>query len=76
MGFEEQNDEGFRLGMAKAIDLFFGLSSILVRIGERFAQGEQQINPGSIGVPGLARLASGYAKAGGKNTPVAPGCGI
>lgn len=73
MGFEEQNDEGFRLGMAKGIDLFFGLSSILARIGERFAQGgSSKLNLGSMGVPGLARLASGYAKSWWHKRPLLP----
>ena len=37
MSFEERNVKGFQMGIEKGIDLFFGLSSVLVRIGESFA---------------------------------------
>ena len=39
LGFEERNKIGFELGLNKGIDLFFGLSSVLVKIGEDFARG-------------------------------------
>ncbi|MCR3922494.1 MAG: GH3 auxin-responsive promoter family protein [Firmicutes bacterium] len=41
MSFEERNTEGFRLGLTQGIDLFFGVSSVLVRMGEKFAQAER-----------------------------------
>lgn len=37
MTFEERNIQGFQMGIERGIDLFFGLSSVLVRIGESFA---------------------------------------
>lgn len=39
MGFEERIKEGFRLGLLHGIDLFYGLSSVLVAIGEQFERG-------------------------------------
>ncbi len=37
MSFEERNIKGFQLGLERGIDLFFGISSVLIRIGESFA---------------------------------------
>jgi hypothetical protein len=48
LSFEERNKVGFDLGMSKGIDLFFGLSSVLVKIGEEFVKG-------SGGKKGIAR---------------------
>ncbi len=39
LDFEKRNKIGFELAMSKGIDLFFGLSSVLVKIGEDFARG-------------------------------------
>lgn len=39
MSFGERNKAGFKLGMQKGIDLFYGLSSIIVRMGESFTEG-------------------------------------
>jgi len=39
MSFKERNKEGFRLALNKGVDLFFGLSSVLVKIGEDFTKG-------------------------------------
>ena len=39
LSFEERNKVGFELAMTKGVDLFFGLSSVLVKIGEDFARG-------------------------------------
>ncbi|SHJ14794.1 GH3 auxin-responsive promoter [Clostridium amylolyticum] len=41
MTFEERNINGFKIGMESGIDLFFGLSSVLVRIGESFVKGQE-----------------------------------
>lgn len=37
LGFKERNMVGFDLAMKKGADLFYGLSSVLVKIGEAFA---------------------------------------
>ena len=39
MDFEQRIKEGFRLGLKHGIDLFYGLSSVLVTIGEQFERG-------------------------------------
>ncbi|MGI6685578.1 MAG: auxin-responsive protein [Bacillota bacterium] len=39
MSFGQRNKVGFDLGLQKGIDLFFGLSSIVVRIGDSFSSG-------------------------------------
>jgi hypothetical protein len=39
MGFGERNKAGFKQGMQKGIDLFYGLSSVIVRMSESFADG-------------------------------------
>lgn len=41
MSFKERNKEGFKLALNKGVDLFFGLSSVLVKIGEDFTNGAQ-----------------------------------
>lgn len=37
--FEERNMLGFEMAFNRGVDVFFGLSSVLVKIGEDFAQG-------------------------------------
>lgn len=39
MGFGERNKAGFKQGMQKGIDLFYGLSSVIVKMGESFVEG-------------------------------------
>ncbi|MGI6128541.1 MAG: GH3 family domain-containing protein [bacterium] len=73
MSFEEQNQEGFRLGMIEGIDLFFGLSSILTRIGERFAErGGRRLDFNSLGLGGSLRLATGWIKSRWHRRPLLP----
>jgi len=64
MTFEERNKEGFRLGLTKGVDLFFGLSSVLVRIGEEFTgrKPEKTVKPGRFGLLAWSRLLRGLVK--------------
>ena len=39
MSFGQRNKEGFRMGIEQGIDLFYGLSSVIVRMGEQFSEG-------------------------------------
>lgn len=39
MGFRERTKVGFQMGMRRGVDLFFGLSSIVAKMGETFASG-------------------------------------
>lgn len=40
--FENRNREGFKQGLARGIDLFFGVTPILVKIGEAFVNRNQE----------------------------------
>ncbi len=73
MTFEERNTEGFRLGLVRGIDLFFGVSSVLVKIGEKFSRqefGDSDFRRSNF----LAklRLAWGLAKAGIRGRKLLP----
>lgn len=39
MDFGERNKAGFKMGKQKGVDLFFGLSSVIVKMGESFSTG-------------------------------------
>lgn len=39
MGFSQRNKVGFKMGLQKGIDLFFGLSSIIAKISDTFTLG-------------------------------------
>jgi hypothetical protein len=41
LSFEDRNRVGFDMALTKGVDLFFGLSSVLVKIGEDFAKGSK-----------------------------------
>lgn len=63
MSFEERNRVGFKLGLSCGIDLFFGVSSVLARIGENFAR-EEGDGPrqGISGIMAWLRLSKGILK--------------
>ncbi len=60
LSFRERNKVGFNLAVTKGADLFFGLSSVLVKIGEGFESGS---NSGKIGMPSNAKQAVKMLKA-------------
>lgn len=39
MGFSERNKVGFKMGTQQGLDLFYGLSSVIVRMSEQFVEG-------------------------------------
>lgn len=41
MGFRERSKVGFKLGVQSGVDLFFGLSSIVAKMGEQFSTGNR-----------------------------------
>ena len=47
MGFQERIAEGFKIGLKRGIDLFYGLSSVLVKIAEQFQGGGNGFQPSS-----------------------------
>jgi len=44
MGFSQRNKEGFRMGTEQGLDLFYGLSSVIVRMSEQFIEGGKSKN--------------------------------
>jgi hypothetical protein len=63
MNFDRQNLEGFRLGLNTGIDLFFGISAVLVRIGEKFAkQGIRALGGEGLNLLAWLRLSCGFLK--------------
>lgn len=48
MGFRERSKTGLKMGMQRGVDLFFGLSSIVAKIGETFASGNESEHGFSI----------------------------
>lgn len=64
MEFEERIQTGFKLGLKHGIDLFYGLSSVLVGIGEQFQQnsGKMAFTFDMLHPRILARLIRGLIK--------------
>lgn len=63
LSFRDRNKVGFELAVKKGADLFFGLSSVLVKIGEGFASGS---NNSKIMMPSNFKQAVKIVKAGYK----------
>lgn len=63
MDFDQQNLEGFRLGLHYGIDLFFGISAVLDRIGEKFVkQGIAALGQRGLSPLAWLRLCCGYLR--------------
>lgn len=74
MSFSQRNKLGFKMGMQKGIDLFFGLSSVIARIGDTFVSGGAS---GSFNFfknsPKMNyRLLRAWIKSKQENTPIMP----
>jgi len=61
LGFRERNKVGFQLAMKHGADLFFGLSSVLVKIGEAYADSSNSSS--KLPMPGNAKQALKMVKA-------------
>lgn len=75
MSFSERNQLGFKMGMQKGIDLFFGLSSVISRIGDSFVSGSKSGGGFSMlrNSPRMnLRLARAAVRAKKENRPVMP----
>lgn len=74
LSFEERNKVGFQLAINKGIDLFFGLSSVLVKIGEDFARGSGtnngKVKPSNLKM--VYKLLKAYYKRKFKNQTILP----
>lgn len=74
MSFRERNKLGFSMGIQKGVDLFFGLSSVIVKMGESFAtsgtDGKFKIYKNS---PKMNyRLLKAWFRSKKENTPIVP----
>ncbi|MFZ5945600.1 MAG: GH3 family domain-containing protein [Bacillota bacterium] len=75
MSFGQRNKIGFQLGLQKGIDLFFGLSSIIVKIGDSFAAGGGSGKKFSVLKNSIAmnyRLLKAWIKSKETKTPILP----
>ena len=75
MGFGQRNKAGLKMGMRKGIDLFFGLSSVIVKISDAFASGGG--SSGRLNVfknsPIMSyRLIKSWIKSKKEKTPIMP----
>lgn len=64
MEFKERIEKGFRHGLATGVDILVSMSSILVKIGEEFANHQKQssFSPSMLHPSALARLGSAFVK--------------
>jgi hypothetical protein len=75
MSFSERNKAGFKLGLQKGIDLFYGMSSIIVRMGESFTEGSSsssRIDILSFDLNMLYRLIRAKIRSKINKTPLLP----
>lgn len=75
MRFSERNKVGFKMGMQKGIDLFFGLSSVIVKIGESFSTGGDSSKSHNVlkNSPKMnGRLLKAWIKSKQDNAPILP----
>lgn len=74
MDFEQRIKEGFRLGLKNGIDLFYGLSSVLVSIGEQFTHGSgtTSLSMDMLHPKIVARLVKGLVKSKLQRRPMLP----
>ncbi|KJS19848.1 MAG: auxin-responsive protein [Clostridiaceae bacterium BRH_c20a] len=75
MSFKQRNKVGFELGIQKGIDLFFGLSSIIVKMGDSFAAGSSSGKDFSVlkNSPKMNyRLLKAWIKRKEDNNPILP----
>jgi GH3 auxin-responsive promoter. len=73
--FSERNKMGFKMGLQQGIDLFFGLSSIIVRMGDSFAtsgSSDDGINIIRNSPKMNYRLFKAWVKSKKENIPIMP----
>ena len=74
LSFEERNQVGFELALSKGVDLFFGLSSVLVKIGEDFAKGSTSIQRSAkpLSLKMMYKLGRAYIKRNFRKETILP----
>jgi len=75
MSFGDRNKAGFKLGMQKGIDLFYGLSSVIVRMSEGFSEGKssgEKVNLLSFDISMIFRLIKAKIRSKIEKRPMLP----
>jgi len=74
MSFQERVEQGFKLALSEGLDMFFGVSSILVAVGRQFGQGAGTKNiPSLLSKPKvLLRLVKALIKSKLARRPLLP----
>lgn len=73
MSFSQRNKEGFKLGAQQGLDLFYGLSSVIVRMSEQFIEGSSSTTSLlNFKVSMLAKFMQAKIKSRLSNSPVYP----
>jgi hypothetical protein len=74
MSFQERIEKGFDVGMRSGIDILGSMSAVLVKMGERFAQGAQsgKFSPAMLHPKTLTRMARGYMRAKMEHRSILP----
>ncbi|MBS3750001.1 MAG: GH3 auxin-responsive promoter family protein [Anaerolineales bacterium] len=74
MEFQERITEGFNLAMKKGVDYFYGIASILFRVGEKFEQGSSntKFSMELLRPSILYRMIKGFILAKINHTPILP----
>lgn len=73
MGFSERNKVGFKMGIQQGLDLFYGLSSVIVRMSEQFIEGSSSsTNLMNFKLPMLYKFAKAKVVSKLQNRPVYP----
>lgn len=74
MAFADRVQAGFKLAMYNGMDVFGGISSILVAVGQRFSEGGQKVNikPLLLRPGALRRMLRGYIRSKIARRPMLP----
>ncbi len=75
MSFSQRNKLGFKLGMQSGVDLFFGLSSVIAKIGDQFSSAggsDSKLNPLNNSMKMNYRLFKAWKNSQEEKTPIRP----
>lgn len=74
MEFQERIEKGFNTGLRTGIDILGSMSVVLVKMGERFAEGARttRLSPGMLHPKVLFRLARAYLRSKLQHRPMLP----
>ncbi len=75
MSFSQRNKLGFKMGMQSGVDLFFGLSSVIAKIGDQFSSAggtDSKINPLNNSMKMNYRLFKAWKNSKEEKTPIRP----